>query len=150
MYFFAAIDPTTITRANTFIITPSVTPTSMTSNATMEVKGPGRHVVHPGQDVELLCTFNDLVLSSNALEVIWEINQKKCGINKIRNDLVPGYSANVDNANIIVKNIMMNDSRNGTEYRCVLFNNMGTRLDESDPIILYIAGEYQYNMYVHI
>ena len=38
---------------------------------------------------------------------------------------------------------MMNDDRNGTEYRCVLFNNMGTRLDESDPIILCVAGEYR-------
>jgi len=40
--------------------------------------------------------------------------------------------------------------RNGTEYRCVLFNNMGTRLNENDPIILYVAGEYQYNMYTVI
>ena len=45
---------------------------------------------------------------------------------------------------------MMNDGRNGTEYRCVLFNNMGTRLNESDSIILYVAGEYQYNMYTVI
>jgi len=63
-------------------------------------------------------------------------------INALRNDLVPGYSANVNNSNIIVKNIMMNDGRNRTEYRCVLFNNMGTRLNESDPIVV---DEYQYN-----
>ena len=147
MYFFAAIDRTTITTANTFIMTPSVTPTSMTSNSTMEVKGPGRHVVHPGQNVTLLCTFNDLVLSSNTSEVRWKINHTLYGINAILHGVVPGYSANVDNANIIVENIMMNDGRNGTEYRCMLFNNMGTRLNESDPIILYVAGEYQYNMY---
>jgi len=72
------------------------------------------------------------------------------GINALLNGLVPGYSANVDNANLIVENIMMNDGRNGTEYRCVLFNNMGTRLNESDLIILYVAGEYQYNMYTVI
>jgi len=56
----------------------------------------------------------------------------------------------VDNANIIVENIMMNDDRNGTEYRCVLFNITGTRLNESDLIILYVVGEYQYNMYTVI
>ena len=107
-----------------------------------EAKGPGRHIVRYGQDVELLCTFNDLVLSSNALEARWQIGHMgPYGINSIRNGLVSGYSANVDNANIIVENIMMNDSRNGTEYRCVLFNNMGTRLNESYEIISYVAGE---------
>jgi len=64
-------------------------------------------------------------------------------INALLNGQVSRYSANEDNTNIIVENIMMNDDRNGTEYRCVLFNNMGTRLDESDPIILCVAGEYR-------
>jgi len=119
----------------------------MTSNATMEVKGPGRHVVHPGQNVELLCTFNDLVVSNITLKARWQIGHVgPYGINALLNDRVPGYSANVDNANIIVENIMMNDGRNGTEYKCVLFNDMGTRLKESDQIILYVVGEYQYNM----
>jgi len=68
--------------------------------------------------------------------------------NVLLNGQLPEYSANVDN--LIVKNIMMNDSRNGTEYRCVLFDNMGTRLNESVPIILYVAGEYQYNMHAVI
>jgi len=85
-----------------------------------------------------LCTFNDLVFSSNGtLEARWEIDHMgPYEINALCNDLqvVPGYSANVDNANIIVKNIMMNDGRNGTEYRCVLFNNMGTTLNESDQL----------------
>jgi len=97
-----------------------------------------------------LCTFNDLVISSNTLEARWEINHRLYGINALFHGLVPGYSANVNKANIIVENIMMNDDRNGTEYRCVLFNNMGTRLNESYPIILYVVGEYQYNMYTII
>jgi len=111
----------------------------------MEIKGPGRYIVCPGQDVELLCTFNDLVLSSlNTLEARWEIGHMgPYGINALLNGRVPGYSANVDNTNIIVENIMMNDGRNGTEYRCMLFNNMGTMLNESDRIILYVAGEYE-------
>jgi len=50
--------------------------------------------------------------------------------NALLNDLIPGYSGNVDNVNLIVENIMMNDGRNGTEYRCVLlFNNMEKRLN---------------------
>ena len=97
-----------------------------------------------------MCTFNDLVFSNNTLEARWEINHIPHGINSLHNGLVPGYSANVNNANIIVKNIMMNDSRSGTEYRCMLFNKMGTRLDESYPIILRVVGEYQYNMYTVI
>jgi len=116
-----------------------------------EAKGPGRHIVHPGQDVELLCTFNDLVLSNVTLEARWEINHRLYYVNALLNGQVPGYSGNVDNANIIVENIMTNDGRNGTEHRCVLFNNMGTKLDEGDPIILYVAGECMYvsthNMY---
>jgi len=56
----------------------------------------------------------------------------------------------VDNSNIIVENIMMNDGRNATEYRCVLFNITGTGLNESDLIVLYVAGKYQYNMYTVI
>jgi len=99
-------------------------------------KGPGRHIVHPGQDVELLCTFNDLVVSNHTLEARWEIGHMgPYGINALLNGQVTGYSAN--GSSIIVENIMMN----GTEYRCVLFNDTGTRLNESDPIILYVAGE---------
>jgi len=146
MYFFA-LDVIAITPTKSHIMTSSLNPTPITTSSTKEAKGPGRHIVHPGQDVELLCTFNDLVLSNNTLEERWEINHLLYGINALINGQVPGYSANVNNANIIVENIMMNDGRNGTEYRCVLFNNMGTKLNESDPIILYVAGEYQYNMY---
>jgi len=97
-----------------------------------------------------LCTFNDLVVSNHTLEARWQIGHfRSYGINALLNGLLSGYSANEDNSNIIVENIMMNDGRNGTEYRCVLFNNMGTRLNESDTVILYVTGEYQYNMYVH-
>jgi len=106
-------------------------------------KGPGRHIVHPGQDVELLCTFNDLVIANTTLGVEWDINHKLYGANALHNGQLPGYSAN--GSNIIVENIMMNDSRNGSHYRCGLFNiinnNMKEKLNGSDPIILYVAGE---------
>jgi len=102
-------------------------------------EGPGTVIVHPGQDVELLCTFNDLVLSSHTLVLRWEINHRLYGINALINGLVPGYSSN--GRNLIVENIMMNDGRNGTEYRCVLLQDQ-TVINEDNPSILYIAGEY--------
>ena len=45
---------------------------------------------------------------------------------------------------------MMNDDRNDTEYSCVTVSSTVSQLsiadiiDESDPTILYVAGEYQY------
>jgi len=147
MCVYFCIDSIAILPTKIFIITPSVIPTSMTSDTTMGAKGPGRHIVHPGQDVELLCTFNDLL--NNILVAGWEINHRLYGKNALVGGQLHGYKGKVDNANIIVENIMMNDSRNGTEHRCVLFNN-GTRSNESDPIILYVVGKYQYNMYTVI
>ena len=45
---------------------------------------------------------------------------------------------------------MMNDDRNDTEYSCVTIQSTVSQpsaadiIDESDPTILYVAGEYQY------
>ena len=50
---------------------------------------------------------------------------------------------------------MMNDDRNDTEYSCVTvpstvsqpsFTNI---IDESDPTILYVAGEYCLDIYIY-
>ena len=62
----------------------------------------------------------------------------------LRNGILTGHSATVDNSNLIVENIMMNDGRNGSEYICVVIPAQGmiTIIDESDPTILYVAGEY--------
>ena len=68
------------------------------------------------------------------------------GTNSLQNGIVTGYSANLKN-NLIVKNIMMNDVRNNTEYRCVIITTQGTTtitIRQSDPTILYVAGEYEY------
>ena len=67
--------------------------------------------------------------------------------NGIRSGILPGYTATLDSSNLIVENIMMNDSRNGSQYRCVIVPAQGmvTFADiiaESDPTILYVAGEY--------
>ena len=67
--------------------------------------------------------------------------------NVIRGGILTGHSATLDNNNLIVENIMMNDVRNGSEYRCVIIPAQGVItvadiIDESDPTILYVAGEY--------
>ena len=69
-------------------------------------------------------------------------------VNAIRGGILAGYTANQDSHNLIVQNIMMNDDRNGTDYRCVIVPSTGTPslgniIEESDPIILYVAGEYK-------
>ena len=43
---------------------------------------------------------------------------------------------------------MMNDDRNGSNYQCVIIPTQGMItladiIDESDPTILYVAGEYK-------
>ena len=44
--------------------------------------------------------------------------------------------------NIIVEDIMMNDSRNGSVYICVIPQISPTPDIEGNPTILYVAGEY--------
>ena len=81
--------------------------------------------------------------SNNNEQVAWTINSgTPYTVSGLRNGIVAGYSANGNN--LIVESIMMNDDRNNTEYRCVIIT-IGTTaiiLRESDPTILYVAGEY--------
>ena len=68
-------------------------------------------------------------------------------INNIRNGILTGYTATLDSNNLIVENIMMNDVRNGSEYKCVVIPAQGmvTSADiiaESDPTTLCVAGEH--------
>ena len=70
-------------------------------------------------------------------------------IRALRSGTLTGHSATLDNNNLIVENIMMNDPRNGSEYRCVIVPAQGMVTisdikDESNPTILYVAGEYWY------
>ena len=57
------------------------------------------------------------------------------GINSLRFGLLTGYSTHADGTSIIIENIMMNDSRNGTEHQCVTMGNMMIQ-DYSDTIFL--------------
>ena len=69
------------------------------------------------------------------------------GVSALYNGILDGYSASTDTTSIIILNIMMNDSRNGTEYRCGV-NNGGVLQLESNAITLYVAGEFQFNLLI--
>ena len=86
-------------------------------------------------------------MTSNVNEqVAWTINHgTPYTLSGLRNGIVTGYSANGNN--LIVENIMMNDDRNNTEYRCVIITQGTTTiLRQSDPTILYVVGEYQFSI----
>ena len=69
-------------------------------------------------------------------------------VQQLRDGILTGYSTNGNN--LIIENIMMNDDRNVTEYSCVTVPSTVSQptvadiTDESDPTILYVAGEYVY------
>ena len=82
-------------------------------------------------------------------------NEGPYRITAIRNGILTGHTTTLDSSNLIVENIMINDVRNGSEYRCVVIPAQGMAtfadiIDKSDPIILYVAGEYQHNNYTYI
>ena len=108
-------------------------------------EGPGIVIAHPGQDVELLCTVTE---SSTSQTTGWLVNNEgPYRISAIRSGILTGHTATLDSSNLTVENIMMNDGRNGSEYICVVIPAQGMVtfadiIDESDPTILYVAGEY--------
>ena len=70
-------------------------------------------------------------------------------INALRSGILAGHTTTLGSNNLIVKNTMMNDDRNGSDYKCVIIPAQGMItfddiIDESDPTILYVAGEYWY------
>ena len=108
-------------------------------------QGPGIVIAHPGQDVELLCT----VTPSDGQTAAWIIDDGVIHtVQQLHNGILTGYST-TDGNNLIIENIMMNDDRNGTVYSCGTVSSTVSQptfadiIDESDPTILYVAGEYQ-------
>ena len=109
--------------------------------AAQKAKGPGIVIAHPGEDVELLCTLGIPSSTQHATE--WIINHNFYSVNALVNDILPGYSADVNNNNLIVQNIVMNDRRNDTEHRCVtVISGTRTTVNGSDLTFLYVAGKY--------
>ena len=118
-------------------------------------EGPGIVIAHPGQDIELLCTATSNVTSGDQTAA-WLINNAMgpYRINAIRGGILAGHTATLGSHNLIVENIMMNDDRNGSDYRCVIVPAQGTPtladiIVESNPIILYVAGECYCSTYVY-
>ena len=102
-------------------------------------EGPGIVIVRPaGQDVELLCS----VAQPGTVQpgVTWIINHNQYTVASLSNGILDRYSADINSSNLIVNNIVMNDNRNNTEYRCsIIMSDMTT---EGDLTFLYVAGEY--------
>ena len=120
---------------------------SLISSVTAQ-EGTGIVIAHPGQDVELWCT---VTVTSGSQTTAWLVNNVgPYGVNALRNGILAGHSGTLGSSNLIVENIMMNDNRNGSVYRCVIVPAQGMLtvadiIEESDPTILYVAGEFQYS-----
>ena len=100
-------------------------------------------IVHPaGQDVTL-----SYHLHARNETPGWMIDLTSHGVLSLANGLVAGYSANIFNNNLIIKNITINDDRSGTWYQCVTLRSIeGSHhnevLESGNITILYVAGEY--------
>ena len=83
---------------------------------------------------------------SNGTETGWLVNNMgPFGANALFNGILAGHSANVDRGNIIVEDVITNDPRNDSEYRCVIrLQGTSTTVNESGPTFLYVAGELAY------
>ena len=90
-------------------------------------------IAHPGQDMELTCDVDGTEESTH-----WQINGSSTliSLSDLLNGAVAGH--NRSGRNIVVKDIVMNDDRNGSLYQCVVVATptMGGKL-----ITLYVAGE---------
>ena len=93
-----------------------------------------------------MCT----VTPSDGQTAAWVIHNVLYTLQLLHNGILAGYSSNGNN--LIIENIMMNDDRNDTEYSCVTVSSRVSQpsladiIDVSDPIILYVAGEYHYTL----
>ena len=103
-------------------------------------EGPGIVIAHPGQDVELLCNVTGI---SAGQEAAWLINGKgPHAVNSIHRGDVTGYTTTLGSNNLIVENIMTNDSRNNYKLQCVIITTSDKTIQiTGDAYILYVAGE---------
>ena len=92
-------------------------------------------ITHPGQDVDILC---DVGTGAN---VLWRINGSSSllSLNDLFNGAVAGH--NISGSNIVIQDIMMNDVRNGSQYRCEIPQVPPNPNIMGNVTILYVAGE---------
>ena len=111
-------------------------------------------IVHPeGQDVTLPFGLRQAVINANNKRPAWLIGtdhvQVPYEVNSLINGILTGYSADLHNNDLIIKNIRMNDNRNDTEYQSVI-GTPGTVpgtldvVESGNVTILYVAGKYPY------
>ena len=98
-------------------------------------EGPGLVIAYPGQDVELLCTVTGFGVAQ------WRVNGTSYTFNELLMGQLAGHNITLNADNIIVEDIMMNDSRNGSMYVCFIPGARGAPDNNSDPTILLVAGE---------
>ena len=80
------------------------------------------------------------VTSSEIQSVSWLINDMgPYEVSALLNGILAGYSSNGNN--LLVRNVIMKDVRNGSEYSCVV-NIAIAILRQSYPTLLYVAGEH--------
>ena len=80
--------------------------------------------------------------STNQHVSTWIINHIQYGVSALIGGILDGYSADVDNNNLIIENIVMNDRRNDTEYQCVfVLSGTMTIVNSSDLTFFYVAGK---------
>ena len=93
-------------------------------------------IAHPGKDVELLCT---VTMTSGNPTVSWMINDMgPIGLATSHASRLAGYRFSGNN--LIVENVTLNDTRNGSNYNCVITSRIAV-LRQRNPTTLYIAGE---------
>ena len=95
-------------------------------------------IAQPGQNVTLSCSIASV--STNGATIGWSINHAgPYGVNALLHGQVPGHSASLDTTDLIIENIVMNDHRNNTKYRCIILQ---TTTIKGRPILLIVAGEH--------
>ena len=105
-------------------------------------------IIHPaGQDVELPCSV--AMPGTNQPGITWEIAFNHYGVSSLNSGRLPGYSADLHNSSLIVKNIVMNDNRNNSEYRCDIRMSGEIVNDGNTTLVLYVAGEYLYYVIIN-
>ena len=90
-----------------------------------------------------MCTLREPFQNNESAGWIIDLSSPH-GINVLANDGVPGYSAGLYSNNLIIKNITMNDKRNGSEHQCVISGTgrFNYKVVEWGNItILYVAGK---------
>ena len=110
-------------------------------------------IVRPdGQDVTLPFGLRQAVIGRDERPAwLLGVLQYPYGVTSLINGILTGYSADLHNNNLIIKNIRMNDNRNDTEYQSVI-GTLGTVpgtlnvVESGNVTILYVAGKYPYGI----